>query len=65
MLEGKGAVALKEKLIVDGEWDPFAFITACEGAAKPSGSTQQKELMRELQEVESLALLDWICSNQP
>ncbi len=65
MLEAKGAVALKGKLIADGEWDPFAFITACEGAARPSSSPQQKDLMREVQAVESLALADWICSNQP
>jgi hypothetical protein len=54
---------LTRKLIPGGEWDPFAFIIVCEGAARTSSPAGQKELMRELQAIETLALFDWLCSN--
>jgi hypothetical protein len=55
---------LAQKLIVGGEWDPFAFISACEGAARASTAARQRELMRELQAIETSALFDWIWNNQ-
>jgi hypothetical protein len=63
-LDAKGEPQLTQKLVPAGEWDPFAFISACEGAARTSGRAEQKELMRELQAIETLALFDWLCSNQ-
>jgi hypothetical protein len=62
-LEPKGEAKLIQKLIPGGEWDPFAFISACEEAARTSGGAEQKELMRELQAIETSALFDWLCSN--
>jgi hypothetical protein len=64
-LEHKGQADLARKLIPGGEWDAFAFINACETAARNSTSDEQKDLMRELQATESSALLDWLCSNRP
>jgi hypothetical protein len=62
-LEAKGDGDLTGKLVPAGEWDPFAFITACERAARTSSPAEEKELMRELQAIETCALFDWICSN--
>jgi len=63
-LAAKAEDELAQKLIVTGDWDPFAFISACEGAARASTAARQRELMRELQAIETAALFDWICSNQ-
>jgi hypothetical protein len=63
-LDAKGQAELTQKLVPGGEWDPFAFVSACEGAARTSGRAEQKELMRELQAMETSALFDWLCSNQ-
>jgi hypothetical protein len=62
-LEVKGEADLIRKLIPGGEWDAFAFINACETAARTSSSDEQKDLMRELQAIETSALLDCICGN--
>jgi hypothetical protein len=53
-----------EKLTPAGEWDPYAFINACEAAAR-NPSAAEKEMMRDLQAIESAALFDWICGNRP
>lgn len=63
VLEVKGEAHLSRKLIPGGEWDAFAFINACETAARNSSSPGQKDLMRELQAIETSALFDWLCSN--
>jgi hypothetical protein len=62
-LNAKGDGGLAQKLIPGGEWDPFEFISACEGAARNSSPAGQKELMRELQAIETSTLFEWICSN--
>jgi len=63
-LQAKGDGDLTRKLISEGDWDPFAFITECEGAARSSSPAGVKELMRELQAIETSALFDWICNQQ-
>jgi hypothetical protein len=63
-LEAKGNSDLTGKLIPAGEWDPFAFIAACERAASTSIAPMEKELMRELQVIETSALFDWLCNNR-
>jgi len=63
-LATKGEADLAKKLIPGGEWDPFAFISACEGAMRNSSGSKQKDLLRELQGIESTALFDWICSSE-
>jgi hypothetical protein len=55
---------LTRKLVPKGEWDPFAFINACEEAARNSSPVEQKELMSELQAIETSALFGWLCGNQ-
>jgi hypothetical protein len=61
-LDARGEAELGQKLISGGEWDPFAFITACESAARTSSPTRQKEVLRELQAIESVSLFDWLCA---
>lgn len=62
-LEAKGEADLNKKLIFGGEWDPFAFISACEGATRNSSRAEQKDFLKELQAIESRVLLDWICGS--
>jgi len=50
------AESLAATLIPGGEWDPFAFIKACE--ATSGEPHQQKLLLRQIQQLEFEALLD-------
>jgi hypothetical protein len=50
---GSGVLA---KLVRGGNWDPFAFIAACEQATE-----NEEPVLRELQRLESAALLNWLC----
>jgi hypothetical protein len=61
ILVSKGETDLASQLIPGGGWDPFAFITACENAVR-SSSEQEKQILRELQALESVALFDWLCA---
>ena len=45
------------ELVRRGTWDPFAFVDACEAAAREKNERQR--LLRELQAVESELLLEW------
>jgi hypothetical protein len=59
-LRSASAESLAATLIRGGEWDPFAFINACEAAA---GETDgQRRLLRQIQQLEFEALLDSIVS---
>ena len=59
LLENEPARKLQPQLIPGGEWDAFAFVDACERAArKPMELANQ---MRELQRVETAVLLDCFC----
>jgi hypothetical protein len=61
LLEAKEEQELLKKLISRGEWDAFAFIDACEEASGRGGSEVKKRILREVQEVETRALLEWFC----
>jgi hypothetical protein len=58
LLETRRNPTLRAKLIPDGEWDPFAFIDLCENAGNRPAADPQVELLREIQAIESHALLD-------
>jgi hypothetical protein len=62
VLSAKGETDLAQKLVPSGEWDPFAFIAVCEGACRASSPAAQKQMLRELQAIESAALFDWLCT---
>ena len=55
-LRPASAESLAATLIPRGEWDPFAFINACEAAA--GEPHKQKLLLRQIQQLEFGALLD-------
>ena len=59
----KTQAELFQNLIKNGEWDPFAFINECgKAAGQPiSGSTQQ--YLREVQRLETEALLAYFAQN--
>ena len=60
LLKARGATELTAKLLPDGKWNPHAFVDACEQVAL-GGFPRQEELLREVQRVETEALLDFFC----
>jgi hypothetical protein len=58
LLKTAGEPDLLTSLVRDGTWNPFAFIDACEKAS--SGPEPKQRLLREIQKIESGALLDWL-----
>jgi hypothetical protein len=63
-LEAKNEAALLKKLVPNGEWDPFAFVDACERAASQPGSDSKTELLRAVQGMELRLLLEWFCQSE-
>src|SRR5258706_7044900 len=59
LLEAKGETDLRAKVIPRGEWDPFAFVDACERGSRKPVSGEHARMLREVQATESLVLLDW------
>jgi len=57
LLGSKAQEALRKELAPGGDWDPFAFIDACEKAADRPGNPQS-QLLREIQAAESQILLE-------
>ena len=53
-----GETTLLGRLIPRGEWDAFAFVDACEQAAKAKLTRDQSELLRQIQAVELRLLLE-------
>jgi len=60
LLPARGAAELAVKLLPGGKWNPGAFVDACAQAAI-GGSPKQTEWLREVQRVETEALLDFFC----
>jgi hypothetical protein len=59
LLETKSPHDLAAKLIRNRQWEPFAFIDACEAASRGSGEDQ--DVLREIQRIEFNASLDYFC----
>jgi hypothetical protein len=53
-----GKSKLQQKLLRNGEWDPFAFVDACEQAANGALSDEEEMYLREVQRMEFQVLLD-------
>ena len=60
---GRGG-GLQKEMIPKGQWDPFAFIDLCERAAGKPASDDQVKLLRQIQGVESEALLEYFLKNR-
>jgi hypothetical protein len=58
LLDSKGNCSLKQTLLPKGEWDPFAFVDACEHATNSAISTEDSKVLREIQQIEFEVLLD-------
>ena len=58
ILESKDHAQLRNQLIRQGQWDAFAFIECCEQAGGRMGAESQRSLLRELQGIETRALLE-------
>lgn len=58
VLGAASAGSLASRLIPRGEWDPYAFINACEAAAR--APHKQRLLLRQIQQLEFEALLESI-----
>jgi hypothetical protein len=57
-LAAPAASSLKEELIPDGDWDPFAFIRLCEKSANRPSDDPQVNLLRNVQGIETEVLLE-------
>ncbi|PYJ01265.1 MAG: hypothetical protein DME25_18495, partial [Verrucomicrobia bacterium] len=53
LLDTKSNPALREELLPRGEWDPFAFIDACERAASQPASDPLQRFLRKIQRAET------------
>ena len=59
LLEMKREEDLRAKLILHGEWDPFVFIDACARGSRKEPSSENRQMLREIQAIESLVLLKY------
>jgi len=63
LLESKGERTLLNNIIPYGEWDPIVFIDLCERAVGNSTSNGRTKILKELQGIESEALLEHFMSS--
>lgn len=61
LLSAKNERTLEEKLLRRGQWDPFAFIDACERVAGRPAKDSQVQLLRAIQAAEFEILLRHFC----
>jgi hypothetical protein len=57
-LEEKGEGRRRQELVPKGQWDPFAFVDACEAESWKKGSVSDEESLREIQRIEIVSLLE-------
>jgi hypothetical protein len=62
LLSGQGEQELRERLLRGGTWEPFGFIEVCEEAARAGHLETRRQLLREIQRLETEALLHSFCS---
>jgi hypothetical protein len=60
LLEAANEPGLRDKLVPGGEWDPFAFVDACEQAEKLAHSASVRQTLRAVQAAEFALLLDYL-----
>ncbi len=64
-LESRGARTLGAALTPGGQWDPMAFVDACEQAAGPkgrAGKVDEASCLREVQRIEFELLTSWLAA---
>jgi hypothetical protein len=60
LLQAKSAVELERRLVRGRQWDPFAFVDACQAAAQPAADEALHSQLREIQRLEFEILLDYL-----
>ncbi len=60
LLDTSGEPELRQRLISRGQWDPFAFVDACEEASRQPAGDKQYRLLREVQRIEFETLLEYL-----
>jgi hypothetical protein len=58
LLKSEPGSAFGERLVQNGNWDPFGFIDACEQAASGEVDSAQVEILKQIQRLETEVLLD-------
>jgi hypothetical protein len=58
-LASPGGNHLTRELLPQQQWDPFGFISACERVIGKPASDSERQVVRELQRLESQTLLDY------
>src|ERR1043166_1786622 len=61
LLQSQNGEFLSRELLSGGQWDPFAFIDACEKSAGKGESNSEAELLRCIQAMELELLLEHFC----
>lgn len=64
LLQSKNETTLRHELVAGAQWDPFAFIDACEKAASRPGSVPRTDLLRAIQGIELELLLEHFCQSR-
>lgn len=64
LLGSSGDSILEPKLLPRGEWDSFAFVDACEAAARRASGDSQVRLLREIQRAEFEVLLEYLTAGE-
>ena len=64
LLDAKTEPALLKRLVPIGEWDAFAFVDLCEEAANGKAGDAAANLLREIQRIETEALLETFCRSR-
>ncbi|HSU57013.1 MAG TPA: hypothetical protein VLT36_23420 [Candidatus Dormibacteraeota bacterium] len=52
------------RLVPNGQWDPFAFIDACEEVARASAPQPRRDFLRGAQKVETVALIEYLATKK-
>lgn len=63
-LKPKAEDTLAAKLVPGGQWDPFAFVDACEAAAGWPTTDNQVQLLRTIQRIETEVALEHFVGNE-
>lgn len=57
LLEARADTSTSKRWMARGDWDPFAFVDACEAASRLPATSSEVQLLRESQKIESEAAL--------
>lgn len=62
LLAAANEPGLRDKMVPGGEWDPFAFVDACQQAEKLAHAAPVRQTLRAIQAAEFALLVDYLVS---